>query len=111
MAYNPSPSAWLPGYSLVSSEAKFRTETAGSNVTLEKLTDAQANATTGSIAQIMWAMCYEFYKTWDATAPMSRPAIFSVSKAVVANPDLTTQQETYTFTFQTTTDPIAVVSP
>jgi len=111
MSYNPSPAAWLTGYSLVSSEAKFRTSTAGSNVTLTKLTDAEANATTGSIAELIWAMCYEFYDAWDGISPVNRPPIFNITKSVTANPDLITQKEVYTFTFQTTTNATNVVSP
>jgi hypothetical protein len=44
------------GYSLASSVAGFNTNTAGSNKLLTELTDAEANASTGSAEKILFAL-------------------------------------------------------
>jgi len=86
------------------------TATAGSNVLLTKLTDAEANSSSGDYREIVWSICSAFYDKWAAVAPVSRPAKVNMSKGVKSNPDLVTQTETFTFTFITNVDPTNVAA-
>lgn len=111
MAYSKTPSTFFgAGYSLSASEVKMTTATAGSNNLLTKLTDAEANATTGDWREICWSICYALYSKWAALSNSSKPTKAKFSKTIVANPDLTTQTETYIFVFTTTINPSDVAA-
>lgn len=107
--YNGAPSNWMTGYSLASSQAKFNTNSAGSDQLLTKLTDAQANATTGDVRDIYRALCYMMYESWVDQSSANRPVKMRLTKTVIALPDNTTLRETYTLVFDVTSDPQAVV--
>jgi len=109
--FSKVPSTFFgPGYSLSGSKIQMTTATAGADVLLTKLTDAEANATTGDYREILWAVCSAFWTKWQATPVGNLPTKVKLLKTVVANPDLTTQTETYTFTFTTNTDPTNVTA-
>lgn len=111
MAFNKSPSTWLgAGYGLAANKVTLTTATAGSNVLLTKLTDAEADPSSGDVRDVLWAICYAFYAKWDAVIPGNRPSKMKLVKTVQANADNVTQTETYTFVFTTTTDPSNVTA-
>lgn len=113
MAFNPAPNTWLTGYSLTSNEVRMRTLTAGTSVTLEKLTDAQANASSGDVRDVFRALCYAMADAYSDKAAGSLPTKMRIVKSVVALPPSTTVpeslRETYTFTFDVESDPQAVI--
>lgn len=109
MAFNASPSTWLgAGYTVASNQARFNTASAASNVVLDKLTDAQADPTTGDIRDVFRALCYAMWESWDDQSQGNRPVKMKVDRSTVATNN-TVLQETYTLTFYTESDPQAVV--
>lgn len=110
MAFDPQPATWLgAGYTLSGNKVQMTTVTAGSNIVLDKLTDAQADPTTGDIRDVVRACCYAFYEAWAAQSPGNRPAKMRLVKSVESLPDLTTLRETYTMSFEVESDPQGVV--
>lgn len=114
MAFNQAPSDFFgAGYSLAASEVKLTTATNGGTVLLSKLTDTQANATTGDARDVCRALCYAMYEKWLALSNSEKPVQMKIEKNIVAvtptvdNPQVL--QETYTLTFQVTSDPQAVI--
>jgi hypothetical protein len=82
MAYNKAPSGWLgAGYTLASNKVQFNTSSAASNPLVLELTDAQANATTGDVAQVFYGLCGMMNKAWAAKATADRPSNMVVSKS------------------------------
>jgi hypothetical protein len=82
MPYSKVPSAWLgAGYTLSSNKVQFNTSTAGSNPLVLELTDAQANATTGDIAQIFYGLSSMMHKAYAAKADADRPANMTLNKS------------------------------
>lgn len=111
MAFNAAPSAWMgAGYTLDSNKAEFNTNSAGSNQLLTKLTDAQADPTTGDVRDVFRALCYMMYNSWSSIASANRPTKMRLVKSVIAQADNTTLQETYTMVFYTESDPQGVVA-
>jgi hypothetical protein len=109
MAYNGAPSNWMTGYSLASSQARFNTDSAGSDQLLTKLTDAQANATTGDVRDVFRSLCYMMSEAWTDQTSANRPVKMTIRKQVIALADNVTLRETYTMTFDVESDPQAVV--
>lgn len=72
MAYSQKPSDWFANYSLGSSQAKFNTSTNGSP-TLSEVSDTTANATTGDVRQLLWAILNHAYTYYLGLAGADRP--------------------------------------
>ena len=114
MAFNPAPSSFFgAGYTLSSNKVQLNTETAGSNQLLTKLTDAQANATTGDARDVCRALCYMMYEQWLELSAGNKPVQMTLQKTITARAPTTanpqTLQEQYTFTFNVESDPQAVI--
>jgi len=100
MAFNPAPSSWLgAGYSLGTNQAKFKTATAGADIALPELTDAEANATTGDIRQVAYALAEALWQAWLAQEAADRPSKMGIAKNSVVNNADGTISHTYTLTF------------
>lgn len=115
MAFNPAPGTFFgAGYSLAASEVKLTTADNGGTILLTKLTDAQANATTGDYRDVLRALCYAGYEKWLATASANRPVKMSFVKTITSlapttdNPQVLREQ--YVLSFDVESDPQAVIS-
>jgi hypothetical protein len=98
MAFDAKPSTWFgAGYAYASDAISFGTST-NANPTLTQLTNAEANATTGDVREVMRALCYKFSAVWDATAAADRPGQMTISKQISYDSD-GTANENYVFTF------------
>lgn len=87
MAFDPKPSTWLgAGYSLGTHTIILQTADASTNKTLPQLTDAQANATTGNIRNVAFALLEALYQAWVAQAG-SQPTKMTVSRNSITQSD------------------------
>lgn len=103
MAFDKTPSTWLgPGYTLVSHVAGFTTATAGSNIALPQLSDTEANATTGDIREIAFALMEALYTAWVAQGAAGRPVEMTIAKNVSPNPATGVLTNQYIVTIATT---------
>lgn len=114
MAFDKKPSTWLgAGYTVASNKAQFNTASAGSNVVLEKVTDAEADPTTGDIRDVARALCYALFEAWSDQSPSNRPSKMTITKNVTvvaptaANPQVL--RESYSLVFDVTSDPQSVI--
>lgn len=97
MAFTKAPSTWFgAGYSLASSNIKLTTVTAGSNIALPQLTDTDANATTGDIRVVAFAIVEALYQAWVAQAG-NQPTKMGISRSAS---NKTTGKITYKYDFQ-----------
>ncbi len=100
MAFNPAPQTWLgAGYTLASSNVKLTTQTAGSNIALPELTDTEANATTGDIRKVAFAIAEALFAAWSAQGEGNQPLEMTLQKAVSPLSGGTQLQLVYTSTF------------
>ena len=75
MSFNPAPSAWLgAGYAPTGNTIVLNTNDAVSNKTLAQLTNAEANATTGDVRKLFFALLEMIYQANLAVATADRPA-------------------------------------
>lgn len=108
MAYDAKPSTWLgAGYSLASNAITMNTNDAGSNKTLTELTDAEANATTGDVRKLFYALVEKMYAAYMAQASADRPTKMAIVRSTSINDTAGSGVRSYTFTFylDTGTDP------
>ncbi len=81
MAFDPKPSTWLgAGYTVASHIVGLQTNDASSNKTLPQLTDALANATTGDIRAVAFAIAEALYQAWLSQAG-SQPAKMTITRS------------------------------
>lgn len=98
MAFDQKPSTWFgAGYSYASDAISFGTST-NANPTLTQLTNAEANATTGDVREVIRALLYKISAAWDATAAADRPTQMSVYKSITYNSS-GSAVESYAITF------------
>lgn len=115
MPFSEVPSTFFgAGYSLAGSAISLTTATSGGTVLLTKLTDTQANATTGDSRDICRALCYALYEKMLATSAGNRPVQMKFEKNVTVLPPTAANpqalQEQYIFTFNVTSDPQGVIN-
>lgn len=111
MAFDSKPSTWLgAGYTLASSVAGFTTATSGGTVCLSELTDTEANATTGDIRKLMYAVCEKFWQAYNGTATADRPAKMRIFRSTSSNDAAGTESRSYTITFDITATGTEVAS-
>lgn len=115
MPFTEAPSSFFgAGYSLSASEVKLTTADNGGTVLLTKLTDAQANASSGDSRDVVRALCYAAYEKWLALSSGNRPAKMKLEKDIISLAPTTTNpqvlRETYTFTFDVESDPQGVIA-
>lgn len=77
------------------------THTMNRSPAVPELTDAEANASTGDIRKILFALCDKFAQDWINTATADRPSNMTISKSI--SPNVTTGQETTQYVFRFTT--------
>jgi len=106
MAFNPAPSNWLgAGYVLTSNSVGFNTNDSATNKTLPQLTTAEANATSGNIREVIFAMVEAFYQAYITKDTVDRPTKLTISR----NGNTTsTGNINYVYNFQIEVSPTAV---
>jgi len=70
--------------------------------TIPELTDTEANATSGDIRKILYALCERFAKEWNGIATADRPSNMTISKSI--SPDVSTGQDTLTYVMRFITE-------
>jgi hypothetical protein len=99
MAYNKAPTNWLgAGYTLDSNKVQFNTSSAPSNPLVLELTNAQANASSGDVAQVFYGLCSMMNKAWTAKATADRPNNMIINKATQSVSE-TQIQHSFTLSF------------
>ena len=97
MAYDPKPSTWIPNWS-----------ENGTNITVPiasftEMTAAEADADTGDIRKVLFAICEEMYQKWIATAAADRPGKMTVYRSTSVNDATDTTTKNYIFSFHVAT--------
>ena len=106
MAFDPKPSTWIPGWTLSGSNITINTLTTA----FPEMTTAEANATTGDIRKVMYAICDALYTNWNTTATLDRPTKMTISRTSSVNEVTNAITKRYTFTFVTAPTGADVVS-
>ncbi len=103
MPFDPKPSTWLANWS-----------EDGTNITVPiatfaEMTAAEADATTGDIRKVLFAVCEALYAQWLATPAADRPTRMRITKtSVVDNTSgVTTHRFGLEFETQTTAQEVA----
>lgn len=98
MAFDKKPSTWIANWS-----------EDGTNITIpiatfSELTAAEADATTGDIRHVLFAILEELWDTWDGTAAADRPGKLTLTKtaSVDVSSGVTRNVYTYKFVIDTT---------
>lgn len=103
MAFDPQPSTWISSWS-----------EDGTNITVPiasfpEMTAAEADATTGDIRKVLYAICEQLYQEWNTTLSSDRPSKMSIGRTSTVNEANDEVTKRYTFTFVTTSSSTEVV--
>ena len=109
MAFSPSPSTWITGWSTTNGNADITIAGFNSGA-FPEMTSAEANATTGDIRKVLYAMCEGFYQQWNNTATGDRPLKYTITRTSTVNEINNQITKRYTFTFVTAPSGADVVS-
>jgi hypothetical protein len=90
MAFSAAPSSWLDSWS------ENGTDITLPIASLPELTAAEADAATGDIRKVVFALLQKLQAEWNALDAADRPAKMSLTKASTI--DSTTGRVTHTFT-------------
>jgi len=103
MPFDPKPSTWLANWS-----------EDGTNITVPiatflEMTAAEADATTGDIRKVLFAVCEALHAKWLATPAADRPVRMTISKNSTVNSatGITTHRFGFDFETQTTAQEVA----
>lgn len=93
MAFDPKPSTWIPNWS-----------EDGTNITVPlasfpEMTAVEADADTGDIRKVLFALMEQLYGAWNDTASADRPTQMIVSKTSTVNVSTGVVTNTYTLRF------------
>jgi len=97
MAFDPLPPSWMANWS------EDATNITVPLATFTKLTAAEADASSGDIRKVLYAMCDHLWGIWNATAVADRPANMTITRGSQiddTSPDDATR--TFVFSFNTT---------
>jgi len=98
MAYSKVPTDWIPDWS------EDATDITVPLASFPEMTAAEADAASGDIANILYAIAEKIATVWLATATADRPTMWRIGKSVT--PDLVagTEEAVYTLRFTTEVD-------
>jgi hypothetical protein len=104
MAFDPKPSTWIASWS-----------SDGTNITVPiasfpELTAAEANATTGDIREVSFAICEKLFQFYNTLASADRPVRMTISKSASINSTDGIVNNSFVFSFQTTIDTQSVIA-
>ena len=91
--FDPKPSTCLPNWS------ENGTDITVPIATFPELTSAEADATTGDIRKVMFAILEKVHTHFAALDPADRPQRMVIAKTVNVNPDTGIVTNVYQFTF------------
>jgi hypothetical protein len=97
MAFDKAPGTWLTNW------AEDGTDIIVPIATFPEMTAAEADAATGDIRKVLYAVCEALHQKWTATATTDRPTKWSVRKSSYVNPITGQTTHTYSHTFVTDT--------
>ena len=96
MPFDPSPSAWIPGYAVSGSEAKFPF------ASLTGVTAGEAApGSTGDVRRLLRGLYDAFYLEWASLATADRPTQMTLNRSTSRNETTGIISETYTARFNT----------
>lgn len=106
MAFDAKPSTWIPNWS------EDGTDISVPIATFPKLTAAEADATTGDIRKVLFAVVDKLYDAWNNTAAADRPAKMTMTKtkAVDVSTGLVTSIYQFRFTTEITEEDVVAES-
>lgn len=105
MAFSEVPSTWLgAGYSNSSGShtVTMKTGSAGADITIDELTDAEADSSTGDIRKIFYALAEMMWQSYNGTASADRPTKMRFYRSTSSVDAEGTRSRTYSFTFDIT---------
>lgn len=97
MAFDQKPSTWIPNWS-----------EDGTNITVPiasfpQMTAEEADATTGDIRKVVFALADKIYEAWNATASADRPTKMLISKSTAVDPSTGVAIHSFIFRFYNVT--------
>jgi hypothetical protein len=93
MAFNPAPSNWIPGYTVSSGNIVIPI------ASLPALTTAKANATTGDIRDVVYAMNDQIFLKFRDTVVADRPTKMLIRQSSFASSEADQVTRTYSSEF------------
>jgi hypothetical protein len=97
MAFDPAPPTWIPGWSENGTDITI----AALTTAFPEMTAAEADATTGDIRKVLFAICHALHAKWVATATADRPTKMGISSSSSVNENTGEITRRYTFSFTT----------
>lgn len=94
MAFNDTPTAWLPGYTSNGTTISIPI------ATFPELTVDEAHATTGDIRRILFAIADKMFKTYNALPESDRPARVEMFKSASIDVNTNVLTNSYTQTYE-----------
>lgn len=95
MAFDPAPSTWIPGWSENGTDITI----AALTTAFPEMTAAEADASTGDIRKVLFAICESLNAKWLATAAADRPAKMTIARSSSVNETTDEVTKRFTFTF------------
>lgn len=104
MAFDPLPPAWIDSWS-----------EDGTNITIPlasfpEMTAGEADATTGDVRKVLYAICEKLWVEWSTRASADLPTKMTISRASTVNEATDAVTKRYTFTFVTEATSTEVVN-
>jgi hypothetical protein len=93
MAFTKTPTSWLTSW------AEDGTNITVPIASIPELTAAEADAATGDIRKILWALSEKMWQRWDALVTADKPANMTIRKFSRIDPSTSEVTSTYTFEF------------
>ena len=93
MAFDPKPSTWLPSWS------EDGTDITVPLATFPEMTADEADASTGDIRKVLFAIAEKLYDAWNLTASGDRPTQMNIAKSSSVNVSTGVVTNTYTLQF------------
>ena len=96
MAQDLKPSTWIPGWS----ENGTAIAVADLAAAFPEMTAAEADATTGDIRKVMFAICEQIYNEFNDLPVADRPTKMTVYRSTSVNDQTGITVKTYQFRFE-----------
>lgn len=97
MAFDPTPTTHITSWS------EDGTDISVPLASFPELTAVEADAATGDIRKIVYALCHKFHALYNAMATADRPTKFSASSGSSISGDTITRSYTFTFKLEAAT--------
>ena len=104
MAFDPQPSTWINSWS------EDGTTISVPIASFAEMTAGEADATTGDIRKVLFAICEHLYQEWNTTLTGDRPTKMTIGRTSTVNEANDEITKRYTLTFITTSASTEVVN-